>query len=176
MKYFTPPFEFHEPENDSDPRGPHIVDAAGNSVAMLYWPAHSAEETEAAEQETYSIGYRMATLGGPLPAIGTEKVLHEVWRKRQRQVVVHGWTRLHDDEHVSGELARAAIPYIQGAYAEVLGLTTEELGVFWPWDNAPNLEQPTRELLLNAAALLIAELERLDRVSESSQQGKEPKP
>lgn len=93
------------------------------------------------------------------------KVLDEVRQKRERQVVVHGRSRLYDDQHVDGEIARAAIPYIQSAYMEELGLTAEELIVFWPWPNEPpKLAQPRRELLLNAAALLIAEIERLDGI------------
>ena len=97
--------------------------------------------------------------------IGMDKVLDDVKRKRQRQVVVHGRTRLHDDLHVDGELASAAIPYIQSALQDTLDLTTEELLVFWPWPNEPpKLAQPIRELLLNAAALLVAEIERMDRI------------
>lgn len=97
--------------------------------------------------------------------IGTEKVLADILNKRRRQVVVHGYGRLHDDAHSSGEIAVAAIPYIQAAYAEYLGFTTQELTVFWPWEGTPNLQQPTRELLLNAAALLVAEIERIDRAA-----------
>ncbi len=97
--------------------------------------------------------------------IGMERVLQDIKRKRQRQVVVHGWSRRHDDEeHNDGSLATAAIPYIQSANRQLLGLTDEELQVYWPWaEGDPNLNQPRRELLLNAAALLVAEIERLDR-------------
>ncbi len=103
--------------------------------------------------------------------IGTDKVLADIKRKRQRQVVVHGWKRAHDDEHAAGELAQAAIPYIQSAYDTEMGLTGEELLVFWPWeDGYPNLDQPVRELLLNAAALLVADIERLDRIEAEKSQ------
>jgi len=96
--------------------------------------------------------------------IATDRILAEIAGKRARQVAVHGYEPAHDDEHAAGELARAAIAYIQGAYATELGLTDDELLVFWPFDDAlPNLEQPRRELLLNSAALIVAEIERLDR-------------
>lgn len=95
--------------------------------------------------------------------IGTDKVLEDVKKKRQRQVVVHGRGRRADDVYVRGELARAAIPFIQSAYMEELSLTAEELLVFWPMVESPKLAQPRRELLINAAALLVAEVERLDR-------------
>lgn len=97
--------------------------------------------------------------------IGTEQVLADVLAKRKRQVSVHGWRRTHDDEHTCGELAQAAIPYIQAAYRDYLGLTDEELTVFWPWDAPPDLQQDVRELLINAAALIVSEIERLDRES-----------
>lgn len=94
--------------------------------------------------------------------IGTDRVLADIKRKRQRQVVVHGYSRGIDDQYDQGELAEAAIPYIQAAYDS--GLAPDEVLVFWPWDDRPpNLNQPPRELLLNAAALLVAEIERLDR-------------
>ena len=103
--------------------------------------------------------------GSRLQLVGMWKALDEVRHKRERQVVVHGRSRLHDDLHADGEIAIAAIPYIQSAYMEELGLTAEELLVFWPWPNEPpKLAQPRRELLLNAAALLVAEIERLDRI------------
>jgi hypothetical protein len=95
------------------------------------------------------------------------KVLQDVRKKRLRQINQHGWTREHDNEHRLGEIACAAISYIQAAYKIEMGLTFEELTVFWPWktsdDWKPNLAQDRRELLVNAAALLIADIERLDR-------------
>lgn len=75
---------------------------------------------------------------------------------------------MHDDLHVDGEIAIAAIPFIQSANMEHLGLTAEELHMFWPWPNEPpKLAQPRRELLINAAALLIAEIERIDRLAKA---------
>jgi hypothetical protein len=109
--------------------------------------------------------YRKADESRHGAPIGLDKVLIDVKRKRQRQVVVHGWSRVHDDTHVEGELARAAIPYIQATVLSELGLTLEELQVFWPWPGDFRFVDNPRENLLNAAALLVAELERLDRLS-----------
>lgn len=96
-------------------------------------------------------------------------VINDVHTKRQRQMTVHGWSRQEDDTYVDGELAEAAIPYIQAAQREELGLEDEELQVFWPWaDNPPKLDQPRRELLINAIALLVAEVERMDRIEEKA--------
>lgn len=60
MEYFRAPLRFVEPKSDSDPNGPHIVDADGHLVAKLFWPGHPPEATEAAEQETYRLGEAMA--------------------------------------------------------------------------------------------------------------------
>jgi hypothetical protein len=96
--------------------------------------------------------------------IGTEKVLADIHEKRRRQVVVHGHKRQFDDAYKDHELASAAIAYTQAAIPEALGLTSEELYVFWPTEWVlPNFAQNPRELLINAAALLVAEIERIDR-------------
>lgn len=97
------------------------------------------------------------------PPIGTDKVLDDIKQKRKRQVVVHGWSRLHDDTHTGGELAIAAIPYIQAACNDTLKLTDDELQVFWPWEGLFGCVDEKREHLINAAALLVAEIERIDR-------------
>ncbi len=92
-----------------------------------------------------------------------DTVLAEVRAKRVRQIGHHGYSFRHDDEHDRGELAMAAIPYIQAAWCQ---LTPDELQVYWPWEGDSFKPAPTdtkRELLLNAAALLVAEIERLDR-------------
>lgn len=97
-----------------------------------------------------------------------DDVLAKIREKRDRQKTVHGWTPAHDDHHTCGEIAIAAIPYIQAAHQTDLGLLEEELLVFWPWmENQPNLKQPVEELLINAAALLVAELERLGRIRKA---------
>jgi hypothetical protein len=58
--YFKEPLRFVEPRDDQ--AAAMIVDANGNAVAMLYWPGHPVEETEAAEQATYALGRCMAAV------------------------------------------------------------------------------------------------------------------
>lgn len=62
LKYYKPPFEFREPQTDSE--GPCIYDRDGHQIAMLFWPTHNATETSDAEQETYRLGRAMAKLLG----------------------------------------------------------------------------------------------------------------
>ncbi|POW54646.1 hypothetical protein C3408_22625 [Candidatus Pantoea alvi] len=86
------------------------------------------------------------------------KALNDVIAERQRQVSVEGWAPEYDDQYVNGELAKAA-----GCYAMLSDLhpSPEE----WPW--AEEWWKPTtaRRDLVKAGALILAEIERLDRVA-----------
>lgn len=98
----------------------------------------------------------------------TEDVLSEVAAERQRQVTEEGWSPAHDDAHEHGQLAKAG-----GIYALRASLADDETSgwfgeVFarkWPW--ARKWWKPTnpRRDLVKAAALILAEIERLDRVA-----------
>jgi hypothetical protein len=84
----------------------------------------------------------------------------DVLAERQRQISVEGWTPEHDDMHDNRELAHAAACY---AYPELTGV--QELKA-WPW--APGWWKPKgyRRNLVKAGALILAEIERLDRNGE----------
>lgn len=70
----------------------------------------------------------------------------------QRHPLGRAWTLEHDDEHTHGELAVAA-----ATYAAPHLIQRKDT----PW--AIELKSDTRRNLVIAAALLIAEIERLDR-------------
>lgn len=72
--------------------------------------------------------------------------------ERHRQVTEEGWTPEHDDEHINGELAAAAACYAQRHRYK-----------FWPWDLKWWKPKGARLDLVRAGALLLAEIERLDR-------------
>lgn len=101
---------------------------------------------------------------------GTDRVLRDIANERKRQVVEEGYARLHDDEHVNGELIDAAACYCVSAQEELTGVARvrfEEftLADFWPWEPEHWKPKSPREDLVRAAALIIAEIERLDRMS-----------
>jgi len=97
-----------------------------------------------------------------------EGALGEIARERRRQVEAEGWTPEHDDTHGNGEMATAA-----GCYAFMGGLydharrriEREGAPYRWPWD--PSWWKPidNRRDLVKAGALILAELERLDRAA-----------
>lgn len=113
--------------------------------------------------------------------------LQDIATERRRQVRTEGWTAAHDDEHSLGELARAASAYaLAGSWPtdqedpavardleQLHGADVREgreplldaILRLWPWDW--NWWKPTnrRRALVKAGALIVAEIERLDRVA-----------
>ncbi len=78
--------------------------------------------------------------------------------ERQRQVSDEGYSLNRDDGYASGELARAA-----SVYARLSG-QPGTMSTDWPW--APETFKPSadrRRDLVKAGALILAEIERLDR-------------
>jgi hypothetical protein len=112
-----------------------------------------------------------ATTIKPTP---TDEVLGAILRERTRQKEVELWTSKHDDEHCHGELAEAACYYAWPEQAKPSGdgsdLLTKEaptLRRLWPisWDDdyAKKSAKTRRQQLIVAGALIVAEIERLDR-------------
>jgi hypothetical protein len=135
---------------------------------------------------------RIATLVQALEQIeqrlsgeGLTGAARDVLAERRRQVEAEGWTPGHDDQHADGALARAA-----GIYAILAGSNATDyrnaiggyalndilrglLEHYWPWDRTWLKPATRRRDLVKAGALILAELERLDRIVLSSM--KEPK-
>nr|WP_278434388.1 MazG-like family protein [Brucella anthropi] len=93
----------------------------------------------------------------------------DVLAERRRQIEAEGWTPEHDDEHSNGEMARAALCYITAK--ERSHLPTVPLK--WPWSDAWWKPDGYRRNLIKAGALILAEIERLDRLSASATEGEE---
>lgn len=83
----------------------------------------------------------------------------DVLAERARQVSVEGWTHEHDDEHREYALACAA-----GCYAMfTLAFPAGDPPPQWPWDVAWWKPTTQRRNLIKAGALILAEIERIDR-------------
>ena len=104
------------------------------------------------------------------------KAITDVINERQRQVFGEGWTEAHDDKHSDGSLAQAACCYANIAATHSYLCSKEPIPECidyislnpecrWPRSWAKHWWKPTtpRRDLVKAAALLIAEIERLDR-------------
>lgn len=81
--------------------------------------------------------------------------LNLVRDEREKQINKHGYTPEHDDEHVDGEIADAAACY-----------ASTELIPYWPWEPEyfKKEEKTRKEQIITAAAMLMAEYERLERI------------
>lgn len=92
----------------------------------------------------------------------SRNVVDEVLDERRRQVYPEGYSTEHDDDHEEGDLAAAAACY--AIYPHMIVYPNQEK--VWPWggkDGEPKIHERRRSLVI-AAALLVAEIERLDRV------------
>tara|TARA_R110002049_G_scaffold73666_16_gene190280 strand:- start:774 stop:1604 length:831 start_codon:yes stop_codon:yes gene_type:complete len=87
----------------------------------------------------------------------------DVLAERQRQIDAEGWTPEHDDEHGAGEMAAAAGCY---AFHAALGGWPDLSPYLWPWDKAWWKPTTPRRNLVKAGALILAEIERLDRAAD----------
>lgn len=95
--------------------------------------------------------------------------VHDVVVERKRQVVQEGYTSEHDDAHDSGELAGAGAAYALNAACLLHpfnGTPIDEPPDSLVWEKEawkPNHGDNPRRDLVKAAALIIAEIERIDR-------------
>lgn len=82
----------------------------------------------------------------------------DVLFERDRQKSVEGWDALHDDQYRDRELSRAAACYAIGQNIR-----------YWPW--SLDWWKPTdrRRDLVKAGALIIAEIERMDRAAANAE-------
>lgn len=96
-------------------------------------------------------------------------VVAEIAAERRRQVKVEGWAPEHDDKHDAGDLLTAAVCYAQRRMDESrFGIWTPTAPAAWPWDVCWWKPKDRRRDLIRAAALIVAEIERLDRLAAPS--------
>jgi len=107
------------------------------------------------------------------------KAIDEIAYERCRQKSKERFSQKHDDDHYRGELARAA-----SCYAVASFLTPSQTGIihppsvrsngslWWPWDWKWWKPRSHRENLIRAAALIVAEIERLDRADRRARAGR----
>ncbi|RUV65806.1 hypothetical protein EOA64_00220 [Mesorhizobium sp. M1A.F.Ca.IN.022.02.1.1] len=99
------------------------------------------------------------------------KALEDIAAERQRQISFEGWSPDHDDaEHSRGQLAKAA-----SCYAYEAGRTDHQretsrghAPLSWPWADKWWKPSDRRRDLVKAGALIVAEIERLDRIAARS--------
>lgn len=111
-----------------------------------------------------------ALLPETVPGTTTQAAL-DVLTERQRQIRDEERTLAQDDHYQGGQLARAAACYaLAGSSASTDQTAAFLVSLAWPWES--NWWKPTtsRRDLIKAGALILAEIERIDRTAL------EPKP
>lgn len=97
-------------------------------------------------------------------AVPVTGALADVANERRRQIDAEGWTAEHDDEHDPGELAAAGCSYALNAAKTLWGIKgLRSQPPMWPWDAEWWKPKDPRRDLVRAAALIVAEIDRLDR-------------
>lgn len=109
--------------------------------------------------------------------MGLNSAAQDVLDERRRQTELEGWTAEHDDQHAAGELAQAAACYALGAATDAPDRhvmdhfgregTPYAVHSLWPWDASWHKPTNRRRDLIKAGALILAEIERLDRSREN---------
>jgi hypothetical protein len=102
--------------------------------------------------------------GQPEPSAEVTDAARDVLCERRRQVEQEGWTPEHDEKHRDHELSCAA-----GCYAmHTLAYPAGDPPPAWPW--GADWWKPTthRRNLVKAGALILAEIEKIDRAAARS--------
>ena len=144
-----------------------------------YFKAEPFGWTDCAETDEGAI----ALYASPPPHQIAEPASHavkDVLAERQRQINVEGWTPELDDDRVDGQMAGAASCYAKHVNARSWVATdldngpeiyrTEPTPDNWPWDESWWKPTTPRRDAVKACALLLAEIERIDRATNHKEQ------
>ncbi|EFR7331547.1 ead/Ea22-like family protein [Escherichia coli] len=107
-----------------------------------------------------SVGARYEERIAELEGGAFNPAILDVVAERQRQQSVEGWTPEHDNAYQNSELADAAACYAIHAHNQ--GFSTP---AHWPWSPDWWKQSGARRDLVKAGALILAEIERIDRAA-----------
>ncbi|HDS6869012.1 TPA: hypothetical protein RRZ55_005052 [Klebsiella pneumoniae] len=137
--------------------GAELVEAVEKAQGMeTYWKTQCRGITDHCEE----LQARIAELESRTVTAAAADVLAE----RKRQVTTEGWTPEHDDQHVNFEMAIAGGLYAISAVDSHHKLRNSAPSA-WPWDRKWWKPDGPRRDLVKAGALILAEIERLDRAA-----------
>jgi len=117
-------------------------------------------------------------LKAQLAKVESSKAAFDVLGERNRQIEQEHYSIKHDDSYQMNELSRAAASYVNNVvsrgwvFNSVYGpeaYQSEEVPDLWPWSDEHWKPKNPRRDLVKAAALIIAEIDRMDRSSEGEQ-------
>jgi hypothetical protein len=151
------------------PEGWPLSDQLRMSLIAGHERACRAFAASGSASDELAVGQTQAALLDALRcASGASGAARALIAERQRQIEREGYTEAHDDEHDTGELAGAAAAYALAAADDLYPLSLGDgdyreeapdcFPLGWTWKH-----DTPRRMLVKAGALVLAELERLDR-------------
>lgn len=130
--------------DETGKRNAEFIAAANPDIVLAL-----LDELEAAEKRV-----------AELEALAFSPAILDVISERHRQRAIEGWTSDHDDAYQNSELADAAACYAIHAHNQ--GVSTP---AHWPWSPDWWKQLGPRRDLVKAGALILAEIERIDRAA-----------
>lgn len=97
--------------------------------------------------------------------VRANSAVQDVVAERQRQIASEGYSTESDDNYIDGDLAAAAGSYALHAH----DVDKAKLGfapAWWPWTRDSWKPTTPRNDLVKAGALILAEIERIDRSAD----------
>jgi hypothetical protein len=156
--------------NTAAPATQAPTDAAAMREAAAKVAEGEACRDEAAEPmwidacQTVADRIRALPITQAAPLADEGRAICDIAHERQRQISDEGWIPDHDDQHGNGEIAAAAGAYAFAAATEGSYFAADPIG-FWPWEPKWFKPSDARRSLVKAGALIVAEIERLDRAA-----------
>lgn len=151
---------------DADITALNALNSAANPTTVLAlldelekMQAQSSKWCEAFHKAV-SVGARYEERIAELEGDAFNPAILDVVAERQRQQSVEGWTPEHDNAYQNSELADAAACYAIHAHNQ--GFSTP---AHWPWSPDWWKQSGARRDLVKAGALILAEIERIDRAA-----------
>jgi hypothetical protein len=131
--------------------------AGGNAPADCDWPGCDCDPEAGKVIEALLEQHNVATTFAQ----------RDVLKERSEQDTREGFGPAHDDAHRPGVLAAAAVSYVLAAHDELsnrgLGGFSRQPSRAWPFAMTWWKPKNPRNAMVKAAALLLAEIERMDR-------------
>ncbi len=138
-------------------------DENGGKEFLHYAMWHN--DTRLSEGERYVQGY-FVTAPQAQPADALTQAALDVLAERARQIGKEGYDPTADDQYIDAELAAAAATYALLA----TGADGWRVDDHWPWTQDSLKRGKARRMLEKAGALILAEMERLDRAAMAAAQ------
>ncbi|EOF7922092.1 hypothetical protein ACK2M4_007149, partial [Pseudomonas aeruginosa] len=119
--------------------------------------------SEDAAQAQHSVPELLVRAEGFVSGKEVPQAWLDVQAERRRQITAEGWTPDHDDLYCAAELPRAAAAYI-------LSGANDEAPAIWPFSAKWWKPRDARANYMRAGALILAEIERLDRAAAAGKE------